>query len=65
MRALGAAILSGVSKSVSFLVVGQEKDGAKSTKQKAAEKLIANGEPLRVLTEDELLAMLHDAAPAS
>jgi DNA ligase (NAD+) len=59
VRALGAAVLSGVSKSLSYLVLGQEKDGGKSTKQKAAEKLASQGEPILVLSEDELLAMLE------
>ena len=61
VRAMGGAVLSAVSKSVAFLVQGQEKDGAKSTKQKAAEKLIAQGEPIKILSEEELLAMLDRA----
>jgi DNA ligase (NAD+) len=62
VRALGGAVLSGVTKSLTFLVQGQEKDGGKSTKQKAAEKLAAAGEPIRVLSETEVLAMLEEAA---
>jgi DNA ligase (NAD+) len=62
VRALGGAVLSGVSKSLTFLVQGQEKDGGKSTKQKAAEKLAAAGEPIKVLSEDEILAMLEAAS---
>lgn len=65
VRALGGAVLSAVSKSVAYLVVGQEKDGAKSTKQKSAEKLVAQGEPIQILSEDELLAMLATAASAT
>ena len=61
VRALGGAVLSSVSKSLTFLVQGQEKDGGKSTKQKAAEKLAAAGEAIKVLTEDQVLAMLEDA----
>ncbi len=64
VRALGGAVLSAVSKSVAYLVLGQEKDGGKSTKQKAAEKLVAAGEAIKVLSEAELLAML-EAAEAS
>jgi len=64
VRALGGAVLSGVSKSLTFLVQGQEKDGGKSTKQKAAEKLAAAGEPIKVLSEEEMLAMLEATAPA-
>ena len=47
-----------MSKSVAYLVLGQEKDGAKSTKQKAAEKLVAAGESIKILSEAELLALL-------
>jgi DNA ligase (NAD+) len=65
VRALGGAVLSAVSKSVSVLVLGQEKDGAKSTKQKAAEKLLAAGEPIKILSEDELLALLAEASKSS
>jgi DNA ligase (NAD+) len=61
VRALGGAVQSAVTKSLSYLVLGQEKDGAKSTKQKAAEKLVAQGEPVRVLSEAELLALLEQA----
>jgi DNA ligase (NAD+) len=64
VRALGAAVLSSVSKALSYLVVGQEKDGGKSTKQKAAEKLVSQGEPLVVLTEPELFALLDKLAAA-
>jgi DNA ligase (NAD+) len=62
VRSLGGAVLSAVSKQVSYLVLGQEKDGAKSTKQKAAEKLVAQGEPLVLLSEDTLLALLASHA---
>jgi DNA ligase (NAD+) len=64
VRALGAAVLSGVSKSLSYLVLGQEKDGGKSTKQKAAEKLVSQGEPIVILSEDELFAMLEKLGAA-
>jgi DNA ligase (NAD+) len=66
VRAHGGAVLSGVSKAVAYLVLGQEKDGAKSTKQKAAEKLVAAGEPIKILSEDELIALLAaaDTKPA-
>ena len=59
VRALGAAVLSAVSKAVTYLVLGQEKDGAKSTKQKAAEKLVSQGEPITILSEAELVTMLE------
>ena len=59
VRALGAAVLSAVSKAVTYLVLGQEKDGATSTKQKAAEKLVSQGEPITILSEAELVTMLE------
>lgn len=59
VRALGGAVLSGVNKTLTYLVVGADKTGPKSTKEKAAEKAIKDGAPLKVLTEDELLAMLE------
>jgi DNA ligase (NAD+) len=58
VRALGGSVLSGVSKSLDYLVVGADKSGPKSTKEKAAEKAIAEGAKLRVISEEELLAML-------
>lgn len=58
VRALGGAVLSGVSKTLTYLVVGADKSGPKSTKEKAAEKVIKEGAPLKVISEEELLAML-------
>ena len=54
--ALGGETPSGVSKTLSFLVVGAGK-GAKSSKQTKAEQLIAAGAPLQVLSEAEFLAL--------
>ena len=54
--ALGGETPSGVNKALSFLVVGAGK-GAKSSKQKKAEELIAAGAPLRVLSEAEFLEL--------
>ncbi|WP_394839086.1 NAD-dependent DNA ligase LigA [Pendulispora rubella] len=59
VRTLGGAVLSSVTKQLTYLVVGADKSGPKSTKEKAAEKLIGQGAPLKVLSEDELLAMLE------
>jgi len=58
VRALGAGVLSAVNTSLTYLVLGREKDGAKSTKQKAAEKLVAQGAPIQVLSEEELVLLL-------
>jgi DNA ligase (NAD+) len=62
VRALGGAVLSGVSKSLTYLVVGADKSGPKSSKEKAAEKVIKEGAPLKVITEQELLSMLETGA---
>lgn len=58
VRAAGGAVLSAVSKQLDYLVVGADKTGGPSTKQKSADKLIAGGAPIQILSEDELLAML-------
>jgi DNA ligase (NAD+) len=59
VRALGGGVLSAVNKSLTYLVVGADKSGPKSTKEKAADKLIGQGAPIRILSEEELLAMLE------
>jgi DNA ligase (NAD+) len=64
VRALGGAILSAVNKTLTYLVAGAERDGAKSTKQKSAEKLIAEGAPITVLSEEGLLELLAKIASA-
>jgi DNA ligase (NAD+) len=58
VRALGGAVQSRVSRALSYLVVGDDKSGPKSSKEKDAEKAIAQGASLRVISESELLAML-------
>jgi DNA ligase (NAD+) len=65
VRALGGAVLSGVNKTLTYLVVGADKSGPKSTKEKAAEKVIGEGAPLKVISEEELLAMLAGQGPAA
>lgn len=59
VRAAGGAVLSSVTKQLDFLVVGADKTGGPSTKQKSADKLIAAGAPIAVLSEDELTTMLE------
>jgi DNA ligase (NAD+) len=59
VRAKGGAVLSGVTAGLTYLVVGADKTGPKSAKEKAAEKLIAKGAPLKLLSESELLAELE------
>jgi DNA ligase (NAD+) len=52
-------VLSGVTQGLTYLVVGADKSGPKSTKEKAADKLIAKGAAIKVIQEEELLAMLE------
>jgi DNA ligase (NAD+) len=61
VRSLGGTALDAVSKTLSVLVVGDKKTPDKSTKQKAAEKLIAAGAPIEVITESEFLARVEAA----
>lgn len=61
VRAAGGAVLSSVTKELTYLVVGADKSGGPSTKQKAADKLILAGAPLVILSEDEVMAMLSGA----
>jgi DNA ligase (NAD+) len=63
VRARGGAVQSSVSRELDYLVVGADKSGPKSTKEKAGDKVIAQGAELRIISESELLAMLEgDAA---
>jgi DNA ligase (NAD+) len=58
VRALGGDTPSGVSKSLTHLVIGAGR-GPKSSKQKKAEKLVADGAPIEILGEEEFLALLQ------
>lgn len=58
VKALGGATPSGVSKTLTTLVVGAGK-GAKSSKQKKAEKLNEDGATIEVLTEQEFVARIE------
>lgn len=59
VASLGGTALDGVTKTLTYLVVGDlKKPGEKSSKEKAAEKLIAAGAPLTILSETEFLAMI-------
>jgi DNA ligase (NAD+) len=55
----GGVSASGVSKNLDYLVVGAGK-GAKSSKQKKAEKLVEGGASLKVISEEEFLAMIGE-----
>ncbi|MFO0679711.1 MAG: NAD-dependent DNA ligase LigA [Polyangiaceae bacterium] len=59
VRSLGGAVLSAVSKQLDYLVVGDDKSGPKSTKEKAADKILtAGGAPLKVIAESEFLKLI-------
>ena len=53
----GGEVMSSVSKTTNYVVVGQSGRSAKSTKERAAEKLIAEGYPIKMITEDEFIAI--------
>jgi DNA ligase (NAD+) len=55
----GGVSAAGVSKTLDYLVVGAGK-GAKSSKQKKAEKLIEAGAGLKIITEAEFLALIGE-----
>lgn len=57
VKALGGEVPSGVTKALTYLVVGAGR-GAKSSKQKKAEELIAAGAPLTILSEQEFLQLV-------
>lgn len=59
VKALGGETPSGVSKTLSVLVVGKGR-GAKSSKQKKAEKLITEGAEIEVMPEDAFLALVEE-----
>jgi NAD-dependent DNA ligase len=62
---LGGEALDGVNKTLTYLVVGDlKKPGEKSTKEKAADKLIAAGATLKVISESDFLAMIEQVKKA-
>ncbi len=61
VKRLGGTSLDAVSKQLTFLVVGDKKTPEKSTKQKAAEKLVGQGVAIKVITESEFLEMVREA----
>ncbi len=60
VQARAGDVHSSVTKNLTYLVVGADKSGPKSTKEKAAEKLLKDGATLRVIDEAEFLAMLDE-----
>jgi DNA ligase (NAD+) len=58
VRALGGEAPSGVTKALTYLVIGDGQEEKKSSKQLKAEKLVAAGAPLRIIGEQEFLALI-------
>jgi DNA ligase (NAD+) len=57
-RALGGLTPDAVTRTTSYLVVGDDKsDGKKSTKEKTADKLVAQGAPIKIISESDFLTM--------
>jgi DNA ligase (NAD+) len=54
----GGVAAKSVNKDLDYLVIGAGK-GQKSSKEKKADKLIAGGSALKIITEDEFLAMIE------
>jgi DNA ligase (NAD+) len=59
VEAHGGVSAAGVSKTLDYLVVGAGK-GAKSSKQKKAEKLVEGGAGVQIIGEDEFLRMIGE-----
>lgn len=59
---MGGTALDAVNKALTYLVVGDlKKAGEKSTKEKAADKLVAAGSTLKIISETDFLSMVDDA----
>ncbi|PID38153.1 MAG: hypothetical protein CSA65_08690 [Proteobacteria bacterium] len=56
----GGETPSGVTKTLDFLVIGDGKEGKKSSKQVKAEKLIGEGAALKIISESEFLSMIGE-----
>lgn len=61
VQALGGTALDTVTRNLTFLVVGDDRGEAKSSKLKTAEKYIAQGAPIRIITEREFLQKVEQA----
>ncbi|RYE83699.1 MAG: hypothetical protein EOO75_19010 [Myxococcales bacterium] len=60
VEGLGGSVGDAVSKNTTYLVIGDDRsDGKKSTKEKAADKLVAAGAPLKIITESDFLARVE------
>jgi DNA ligase (NAD+) len=61
VRKLGAETPSSVGPELSYLVVGEEKDGAESSKLKGARKHVAKGARIAIIDEAAFLRLLEAA----
>jgi DNA ligase (NAD+) len=61
VQALGGIAASSVTKSLDYLVLGGEGE-RKSSKLERAERLIAEGAPLKILSEREFVELIEDAS---
>jgi DNA ligase (NAD+) len=62
VASMGGTALDAVNKALTYLVVGDlKKPGEKSTKEKAADKLVAAGSTLKIISETDFLSMVDDA----
>lgn len=62
VRSLGGDTPDSVNKTITHLVVGDDKsDTSKSSKEKTADKLIAGGAPIKIISETDFLAMVAEA----
>jgi len=62
VASMGGTALDAVNKALTYLVVGDlKKPGEKSTKEKAADKLVAAGSTVKIISETDFLSMVDDA----
>jgi DNA ligase (NAD+) len=61
VQALGGETPGGVTKQLTYLVVGDGAEARESSKLKTAKKYVAEGAPLKIIGEKEFLAMIGEA----
>lgn len=62
VASMGGAALDAVNKALTYLVVGDlKKAGEKSSKEKAADKHVAAGAAIKIISETDFLAMVEEA----
>jgi DNA ligase (NAD+) len=64
VTARGGRVVSSVGKLLDVLVVGRSERASKSSKQRAAEKLVSEGQAIRVVSEEEFVALVGGALEA-